>query len=299
MLGLVMSGTVLNYLARASLSVEAPTLKTSLAMTTQQYSWVVIAFQGAYAAMQPVAGAILDKLGTRVGLALFAVAWSFATMSHAMARRWPSLALARGLLGASEAAAVPAGLRVISVWFPPTERSMAVGWFSISSIGNVIAPSFVAFCILWQGWRSAFVIIGVISLVWAVLWYIFYRDPDVPVESTLVQAEPVGIGHVDDRAPEIITKRSQLLRSRAFWSIAIPRFLAEPTWQTLNFFIPLFWWRSGTCLSGISRSGLGFRSSAPISASYSLGIYRPSLSAGGKYRSFSQERSSRRLARSE
>ena len=73
-IALVTLGTVLNYLARSTLSVAAPTLKTEFAMSTEQYSWVVLAFQLAYTIMQTVAGAILDALGTRLGFFLFAVA---------------------------------------------------------------------------------------------------------------------------------------------------------------------------------------------------------------------------------
>lgn len=70
-IGLVTLGTILNYLARSTLSVAAPTLKAEFGMTTQQYSWVVLAFQGSYTVMQSVAGAVLDALGTRLGFLLF------------------------------------------------------------------------------------------------------------------------------------------------------------------------------------------------------------------------------------
>ena len=64
--GLIMLGTIFNYLARSSLSVAAPTLTDKLHMTTQQYSYVVAAFQGAYTVMQPVAGYILDVVGLKI-----------------------------------------------------------------------------------------------------------------------------------------------------------------------------------------------------------------------------------------
>ena len=73
---LVTIGTILNYLARSSLAVAAPTLKTTFAMSTREYSWVVATFQGAYTVMQPIAGWLLDRLGLRLGFALFAIGWS-------------------------------------------------------------------------------------------------------------------------------------------------------------------------------------------------------------------------------
>ena len=241
MLGIVTLGTILNYLARATLSVAAPTLKSTLAISTQQYSWIVIAFQGAYAAMQPVAGLVLDRLGTRLGLAIFAVAWSFATMAHALAGGWRSLALARGVLGIAEAASVPAGVRVASAWFVPEERSVAIGWFSIAAIGNIIAPAFVAACILWWGWQSAFIITGIVSLGWAIWWYAAYRDPaDSAHLSTADHSALLTAQRSEAGEQAIVPTRMEILRSRRFWGIALPRFFAEPTWQTLNFFIPLY-----------------------------------------------------------
>ena len=85
MIGLVTLGTILNYLARSTLSVAAPQLKTEFGMSTEDYSWVVLAFQASYTVMQTVAGSVLDLLGTRLGFFLFAVGWALANMAHALA----------------------------------------------------------------------------------------------------------------------------------------------------------------------------------------------------------------------
>lgn len=242
MIGLVTIGTVLNYLARSSLSVAAPTLKGALDMTTQQYSWVVAAFQGAYTVMQPVAGYVLDLIGLRLGFALFAIGWSLSNCLHAFANGWPMLAFFRGLLGLNEAAAIPAGLKAVAEWFPARERTVATGWFNIgTSIGAMIAPPIVVACIALWGWRSAFVVTGAVGFIWAGMWYAIYRPP----------ADHVGLGEAErayiaeGRAPEAVDTGPllgwrDLLRRRDFWSIAIPRFLADPAWQTFSFFIPLY-----------------------------------------------------------
>jgi len=124
-IGLVTLGTILNYLARSTLSVAAPTLQAEFSMSTEEYSWVVLAFQATYTVMQTVAGSVLDVLGTRLGFFLFAVGWALANMAHAFATGWPSLAFFRGLLGATEAAAIPAGAKTVSEWFPPRERPLS------------------------------------------------------------------------------------------------------------------------------------------------------------------------------
>ncbi len=187
-----------------------------------------------------VAGSVLDLLGTRLGFFLFAVGWALANMAHALATGWPSLALFRALLGASEAAAIPAGAKTVSEWFPPRERSLATSVFQMgTSVGNMIAPPLVAFCILAWNWQAAFIVTGGLSLVWAFLWYWGYRSPaDHPA---LSEDERAAI--IETRGEDVTAKpatRGDLLRSRSFWGIAVPKFLAEPAWQTFNFFIPLY-----------------------------------------------------------
>lgn len=241
-IGLVTLGTVLNYLARATLSVAAPTLTEEMGLTTEQYSYVVMAFQAAYTVMQTVAGAVLDLLGTRLGFFLFAVGWALANMAHGFATGWQGLALFRGLLGATEAAAIPAGTKTVATWFPPSERPLATSAFQVgTSFGAILAPPIVVFCIMTWGWQSAFIVTGAMSLVWAMMWWVGYRDPE---DHPRLRAEERALieGGRDIEA-DLGTKpatRLAVVRSRAFWAIAIPRFLAEPAWQTFNFFIPLY-----------------------------------------------------------
>jgi len=177
--------------------------------------------------MQPVCGFVLDRIGLRAGFALFAALWSVAGMAHAFAGGWGGLALLRGGLGATEAAAIPAGMKTIGEWFRGTERSAAVGWFNVgTSFGAMLAPPLVVGLTLAFGWRAAFVATGVLGLVWAVLWYAVYRSP---------AAED---GTVPDVAPRV--GALEIIRSRRYWALAIPRFLSEPAWQTFNFWIPLY-----------------------------------------------------------
>lgn len=241
-ISLVTLGTILNYLARSTLSVAAPTLKEEFQMSTEQYSWVVLAFQATYTVMQTVAGAILDHLGTRLGFFLFAIGWALANMAHAFATGWPSLAFFRGLLGATEAAAIPAGAKTVSEWFPPRERPLATSGFQMgTSIGNMVAPPLVAFCILLWGWQEAFLVTGGISLLWAVLWWFGYRTPAQHRRLSAEERQLIEAGLTENT--DVGTKpatRKEVLKSRGFWAIAIPRFFAEPAWQTFNFFIPLY-----------------------------------------------------------
>ena len=237
MISLVTLGTIMNYLARSTLSVAAPTLKEEFGMTTEDYSWVVLAFQASYTVMQTVAGTVLDVLGTRLGFFIFAMGWAIANMGHAFATGWPSLAA----LGATEAAAIPAGAKVTSEWFPAKERPLATSCFQMgTSVGSMLAPPLVAFCILWWGWESAFLVTGGLSMVWALIWWFGYRSPDKHPSITASEREEIAKDAEEKQRDICPATRADVLKSKSFWAIAIPRFLAEPAWQTFSFFIPLY-----------------------------------------------------------
>ena len=131
MIALVTIGTVLGYLTRNTIAAAAPTLMQELNISTQQYSYIIAAYSAAYTIMQPVAGYVLDILGTKIGYAVFAVTWAIFCGATALAGSWGGLALARGAVGAAEAAMIPAGLKAASEWFPAKERSIAVGYFNV------------------------------------------------------------------------------------------------------------------------------------------------------------------------
>ena len=234
-IALVCFGTIVNYLSRNSLAVLAPTLMAQMHFSEREYSYVVGGFQLAYTVMQPVCGYVLDFLGTRAGFALFALLWSLTSCLHGFATGWLSLAFFRGGLGLTEAAAIPAGVKAISEWFPARERSVAMGFFNIgTSLGAMLAPPLVVFLQVRYNWRVAFLVTGGLGFVFAGAWWLFYRTPS-QLESTPPTAEPP-TAHGGGRKPAII----EILRTRRYWGIAIPRFLAEPAWQTFNFWIPVY-----------------------------------------------------------
>ena len=240
-IGLLMLGSILNYLTRSTLSVAAPTLLADLHITAKQYSWVVGVFQGTIM-LQPAAGYVLDVVGLKAGFAIFAVAWSLINMAHGLARTWPALAGLRGLLGLAEGSANPAGMKATAEWFPARERGLAGGVYNIgASVGSMLAPPLVVWAILAYSWQAAFVITGSLGLVWVALWLWFYQPPDrhpalSPEERAYIAAGQERHLASDGTRPSILG----LARQRNFWGIAIPRFLADPTWGTLTFWVPLY-----------------------------------------------------------
>lgn len=247
MIGLVTIGTVLGYLTRNAMSVAAPSLEGSLGITTQQYSYIVAAYSACYTLMQPVAGYILDVLGTKIGYAMFAILWAIFCMGTALANSWVGLAMARGAVGMAEAAMIPAGLKASSEWFPAKERSIAVGYFNVgSSVGAMLAPPLVVWAIVAHSWEMAFIITGVLSLIWAICWLIFYKHPKDQKKLSNEERSYILDGQEAHHQTSNAKKMSawQILRNRQFWGIALPRFLAEPAWGTFNAWIPLFMFKA-------------------------------------------------------
>ena len=161
----------------STLAVAAPTVLKDLHITTQQYSWILSAFQFAIM-LQPLCGYVLDSIGLKLGFAIFAIAWSFISMAHGLASSWQTLFGLRALLGFAEGSANPAGMKATSEWFPARERGLAGGFFNMgASVGSMLAAPLVAWAILTHSWQFAFVLTGAIGLVWAALWLLFYQSP--------------------------------------------------------------------------------------------------------------------------
>ena len=217
--GLVMLGAMLNYLTRAVMGVAAPTMLTELAITQEQYGWITGAFQAGII-LQPVVGYVLDSVGLRTGLALFAGAWSVISMAHGFASTWPMFAVLRGMLGFAEGSANPAGMKVVATWFPARERGFAGGFYNIgASVGSMLAPPLVAWAILAYDWRAAFLITGAMGLVWVVLWLGVFRPPEQHPWLTPTERDLIARGQEADLAGDAARPSIfKLLLRRDFWA---------------------------------------------------------------------------------
>src|SRR5262245_19950587 len=241
MISLLMVGAIINYLTRSTLAVAAPTVLKDLQISTQEYSWILAAFQGAIM-LQPICGYVLDVLGLKVGFAIFATAWSIISMAHGLAHNWQMLFGLRALLGLAEGSANPAGMKATSEWFPARERGFAGGFFNIgASVGSMLAPPLVAWAILSHSWQAAFVLTGSLGLIWVALWLLLYQSP-TKHRALSHEARDYIINGQEKHLQSDGTRPSipNIVAKRNFWGIALPRFLADPTWGTLTFWVPLY-----------------------------------------------------------
>ncbi|MFK3876779.1 MFS transporter [Pantoea agglomerans] len=242
MLGMFLLGVTVNYITRNSLGILAPELKNSLHMTTEQYSWVVAAFQLAYTLFQPICGWLIDVIGLKMGFLICALIWSVTCLLHAGAGSWLHLALLRFVMGASEAAATPANAKAIGDWFPKKERPVAAGWAGVGfSIGAMLAPPIIYVAHITFGWQGAFLLTGGLGLLWVALWWWGYHSPEShprlsDEERAFINQDNEAIG---EKLP-FFTAVKVIGKEKKFYGIAIPAFLAEPAWAVLSFWVPLY-----------------------------------------------------------
>lgn len=241
--GLLFLATFFNYLDRQALSVAAPTICKALSLTETDYAHIVMAFLVAYMIMQPLTGWLVDRIGVRIGFAAAVVLWSLACMGHGLAQGVRSFIVVRFLLGASEAANFPAGIRAVGQWFPPAERSGATGIFAAGgSLGAILAPPVIAFLIIQFGWQAVFVVTGAVSLLWLIPWLWLYRDPErhprlAPAELAHIRQ---GQAQGATAAAESKTRWLDILKRRDYWGLFLGRFLTDPVWYFYAFWLPKY-----------------------------------------------------------
>ncbi len=240
--------TTINYMDRQVLSILKPvltgsalhlkpllpgwpTVETTVNLTPQQYGNILFWFQLAYALGVIFAGRLVDRLGCRRGYPIVTGLWSMAAMGHALVRTVFGFSVARFLLGLGESGNFPAAIKATAEWFPPKERALATGIFnSGAGVGAILAPLAVPWVAIHFGWRASFLITGIFSAIWIVWWSIRYRTPQ----------KAAGVEEADRAMPVSTLAWWKLLRYRQTWGFMVGKFLTDPVWWFLLFWLPQY-----------------------------------------------------------
>jgi MFS transporter, ACS family, aldohexuronate transporter len=256
--GLIFAAMVINYIDRQMIGVLKPTLQQEFGWTDITYGDIVFWFQAAYAVGFVVFGRLMDRLGARRGYTLAMVMWTIAHMAHAAVRSATAFMAARFFLGLGESGSFPASLKAVADWFPGRERALAIGIFNAgSNIGAILTPLLVPAITLAFGWRMAFLVTGIFSLVWLPIWWAVYQLPEH--HPRVGAAE---LAHIRSDAQPVVTAVpwGRLLTVKETWAFALGKFLIDPIWWMFLFWLPDFLAR---------RHGLNLQTfAAPLIAIY-------------------------------
>jgi MFS transporter, ACS family, aldohexuronate transporter len=238
---LLFAATTINYMDRSVLGILAPTLQYKVFhWTDQDYALINIAFKTAYALGMLTMGAVIDRLGTRIGYMLSIGIWSVFGMLHAAVRPAFSLigfSVARFGLGFGESGNFPAAIKTVAEWFPKKERALATGVFNAgSNVGAFLAPLIIPLIVLADGtnWQYAFLTTGLFSAIWVFTWYKVYHRPEHQP-----RLSPRELAYINsDSVAETTTERlpwRKVLPVRETWAFGVAK-ITDAVW-----WFYLFW----------------------------------------------------------
>lgn len=188
--------SVITYLDRVCMNVVAKYVKADLGLNNQQLGYVLAAFSLAYALFEIPTGALGDRIGARRVLTRVVLWWSVFTMLTGSVSGFVPLLIVRFLFGMGEAGAYPNASIAIAHWFPKVElaRAQSAIW-AAGRIGGALTPLIVVPIVHAFGWRSAFGILGIIGIAWAIIWYLWFRDePRDKLKITLGEIKEIEAG---------------------------------------------------------------------------------------------------------
>lgn len=242
---LLFFATTLNYLDRAVIGLLKEHLTAVFAWTESDYSNIVVCFQVAYAVSLLGVGAVIDRVGTKLGYAVSIVVWSLAAMFHGFATGTWGFAAARAALGVGESGNFPAANKTVAEWFPQQERAFATGLYnSGANIGAIVAPLIVPWIAVNWGWQWAFILTGVVGFVWLAFWLALYTKPAENRHVTAAELTYINEGVAAPAESGPVAERRigwrELLGCRQTWAFFFGKFFTDPVWWFFLFWLPAF-----------------------------------------------------------
>ncbi len=176
--GLLGTGIVINYLDRVNIGVATKPLEQAYHLSSGQMGIILSAYLWSYVLLQIPVGELLDRFGVKWLVRIGTFLWSLATFMTAIVSGLGLVIVSRILLGIAEAPIFPGAAKATGYWFPVKERGLATSAFDAAAkFSNVIGIPLVAAAVTIWGWRAGFYVTGTLSLLYAVLFWIGYRDP--------------------------------------------------------------------------------------------------------------------------
>lgn len=244
---LIFIATVINYIDRTAFALLWPEMGKDLGMDNSDYAIMLNVFMATYAIGKFLSGKLYDTIGTRLGFVVSIVVWSLASAFHAFARGLISLSIVRGLLGLGEAGNWPGAVKSNGEWFPVKERAIAQGIFnSGASIGNVIAPFVIVFLYARFGWKTTYIILGAVGLLWVIPWLFLNKStPEkhpwvTQEERDLILADRIDKNEVENKTKAKSLSVSQILSYKQSWGVLMCRFFIEPIWWFFAGWMPIY-----------------------------------------------------------
>ena len=235
---LLFAAIAINYIDRQMIGILKPTLQKEFHWSEIGYSDIIFWFQAFYALGYVGFGKLVDRIGARLGYSLSIIIWTGAHVAHAFVSSLFGFKLVRIALGVGESGSFPAAIKAVTEWFPQRERAFATGLFNAgTNIGAILTPLIVPAVTLAFGWRWAFILTGLLSLVWLAVWLVMYS---VPRKNRHVGAAELAYIERDppDTSPAI--SWIALLGYRETWAFGIGKFLIDPIWWMFLFWLPDF-----------------------------------------------------------
>ncbi|MEI9852405.1 MAG: MFS transporter [Sphingomonas sp.] len=185
---------VLNFLDRQLLGILAKPIQDSLHITDGQLGLIGgLYFAFFYCFIAIPVGWFADRTNRVTVLSLACAIWSGATIACGMAATYPQLVVARMVVGFGEAGGVPPSYAIITDTFPPGRRGTAFGIYNLGPpIGAALGIAFGASIAAAFDWRDAFVAIGAIGVVAAILVRVIVREPARGALDPVAAPRPAG-----------------------------------------------------------------------------------------------------------
>jgi ACS family D-galactonate transporter-like MFS transporter len=246
LLAMLFITVVITYLDRSNLSIAATAIAQDLQLDPAHMGLVFSAFGWSYALLQIPGGMLVDRARPRLMMALIIGLWSLATILQGFASAFVMLLSLRVLLGVLEAPAYPTLNRIVTTWFPDSERARAI---AVYTSGQYVGLAFLTpGLVLTQqhfGWHGVFILTGLIGLVWALVWYALYREPSEATGINQAELDTIrrGGGLVELSSARVSQPRYNfadwraVLGSRKLWGIYIGQIAVT---STLWFFLTWF-----------------------------------------------------------